>query len=202
MKKIVYDLDGTLVKFNTFKYWIIISFLYPLITLRFRELIKISSLIIGRISGENDRLAFKSKLLAFQSERSYWSQVGKAYAYLLYKFFIRKELFVDKYKEDKACLATAAPDIYAVPLSNYLNIFSCVLCTYVKDNDMVEVFSENKKDFVMSFFDKNPDVLYTDHSDDIPLSLVCNKTFFVSPKDNCLNKIVNCKKMINYEIIK
>lgn len=202
MNKIVYDLDGTLVKSNTFKTWILISLFFALLTLNFKDFFCISRLIIERVIGGKDRLSFKRSLLLLQDNKKRWSFVGDVYSYVLYKFLIRRELFSIINKGDSICLATAAPDIYVTPLSKRLSFINCVICTYVKDGEMVEVFSEKKKELVLKVFDKKPSVLYTDHSDDIPLSLVCDKVIFVNPKIKCLEKIRKETNLVNYEVIK
>ena len=45
MRKIVFDLDGTLISFNTFKGWILISFIVPFLSLNFKSFKYISELI-------------------------------------------------------------------------------------------------------------------------------------------------------------
>lgn len=202
MKKIVYDLDGTLIKFNTFKLWIFLSWIYPLLTLKLGALSKVSLLILLRILRKKSRVDFKSNLLILQSGNLYWDRLGYRYAVFLCNYCIRKDLVEFKGKGDSACLATAAPNIYVFPLAMKLKLFDCVLCTQVSNSgEMVEVFSSMKKDMVLNSFSKKPDLFYTDHSDDIPLAEVCKKTYFVNSTKSSKYKILECAKIDNYEFI-
>ncbi len=202
MKKIVYDLDGTLIPFNTFKGWIIISIIAPLISLKLKEFIKILFLVLSRATKKTDRLTFKEKLLIQQDQSPFWIKVGSNYAVFLAKYYVRKNLLNDIQKNDTVCLATAAPDIYANHFAEKIGGISIVLSTYISANKkMVEIFGEKKKDCVLDKLGTVPDVFYTDHYDDAPLARVSKKTYFTYPPQQSLNKIKLDPLLVNYEIV-
>ncbi len=202
MRKIVFDLDGTLISFNTFKGWILISFIVPFLSLNFKSFKYISELILLRASKKISRTEFKELLLIYQSTDSCWNKIGALYAFLAF-FFIRKKLLNEKKEKDTICLATAAPDIYVLPLSKKIDDFDLVLSTYISsDNKMVEIFGELKKEFVINNFTNEPDLFFTDHYDDAPLARISKKTFFVKPSNDSKRKIAKDNSIINYVLLK
>lgn len=202
MKKIVYDLDGTLIPFNTFKVWIIISMVAPLFSLKLSDFAKIVVLVLSRATKKIGRTAFKEKLLVLQSQSSFWSKVGGLYAVFLAKYYVRKHLLKDIQPGDTVCLATAAPDIYAKRFAEAMGQVDLVLSTYISDEStMVEIFGEKKKESVLAKLGTIPDLFYTDHYDDAPLARVSKKTFFTYPPEQSLSKIKLDAQLVNYEII-
>lgn len=202
MKKIVYDLDGTLISFNTFKGWIIISIFAPLFSLKLKEFFKILSLVIARATKKIDRLSFKEKLLVLQNRSKFWNKIGGIYAVFLAKYCLRKHLLKEKTGENTVCLATAAPDIYANRFAEQIGGIDIVLSTYISDElKMIEVFGEKKKEDVLAKLAAVPDIFYTDHYDDAPLARISQKTYFTYPSTNSLDKIKVDPLLINYEII-
>lgn len=202
MKKIVYDLDGTLIPFNTFKLWIIISIFAPLFSLKLCDFAKISSLVLSRATKKIGRTTFKEKLLVLQNNSPFWSKVGSLYAVFLAKYYIRKNLLTEIRPGDTVCLATAAPDIYAKRFAEEMGQVDLVLSTYIsEESKMVEIFGEKKKDYVLAKLATVPDVFYTDHYDDAPLARVSKKTFFTYPPKQSLSKIKLDSQLVNYEII-
>lgn len=202
MKKIVYDLDGTLIPFNTFKVWIIISIVAPLLSLKWFDFVKIFFLVLSRATKKLGRTAFKEKLLVLQNKSTFWSKVGGLYAVFLAKYYVRKNLLKDIQSGDFVCLATAAPDIYAKRFAEEMGQVDLVLSTYISDESkMVEIFGEIKKESVLAKLASVPDVFYTDHYDDAPLARVSKKTFFTYPPEQSLKKIKVDSLLLNYEII-
>jgi len=202
MRKIVYDLDGTLIPFNTFKGWIILSFFLPILSLKFKDSFFICHLIYLRVLKKINRVDFKEKLMIHQKESLYWKFLGYKYASFLAFYFVRNEILDKEKQKQKKCLATAAPDIYVLPFSKKINMFDVVICSFISpEKKMVEVFGEVKKDCIIKKFSKSPDVFYTDHYDDAPLARISCKTFFIKPSKESRYKIENDKSLINYEFI-
>ncbi|HDS8992546.1 haloacid dehalogenase-like hydrolase [Klebsiella quasipneumoniae] len=202
MKKIVYDLDGTLIPFNTFKGWIILSIIMPLLCFNFKIFNRVCELVLSRALNKIDRLTFKEKLLIEQQEDLFWGKIGSLYASLL-MLFVRRRLLNEKKQNDLAYLATAAPSIYAKYLSKKIGIFSISLSTDISNElKMIEVFGEKKKEMVLEALMCPPDIFYTDHYDDAPLAKVSKKTYFIKPSVISKEKILSDKNIGDYEIIK
>ncbi|AVJ16954.1 hypothetical protein CLM71_07325 [Serratia sp. MYb239] len=202
MKYIAYDLDGTLIKFNTFKVWVILSFILSLIFFRIPFLKKFIGLVKSRKQGDLDRLGFKISLLALQVNSTFWSKVGSVYGGCLAKYFLRKDLLA-LHKSAERCLATAAPDIYAIPFSKKLGLFKTVICShFVSDSgDYIETLNEEKKNAVLNDFSSHPDILFTDHYDDLPLIQMCKFSYLVSPDKSSKEKFIRVLSVDAYKII-
>lgn len=202
MKKIVYDLDGTLIPFNTFKGWIIISILAPLFSLKLKEFTKVFFLVLSRATKKIGRTTFKEKLLVQQNQSVFWTKIGGLYGVFLAKYYVRKNLLVDIQQNDSVCLATAAPDIYVKRFAEEMGRVDIIMSTYISgENKMVEIFGEKKKECVLVELATVPDVFYTDHYDDAPLARVSKKTYFTYPPKESLKKIKLDSLLVNYEII-
>lgn len=201
MKYIAYDLDGTLVKFNTFKVWIILSFFLSFVFLRFSFLKKFIGFVLRRKQGKLDRVGFKAAILAIQVDSSFWQKVGQLYGGYLAIFSLRRDLLA-LHKNAFRCLATAAPDIYVIPFSKKSGVFDTAIYShFVSDNKFVETLNEEKKKAVLEIFSSNPDFLFTDHYDDFPLINACKFTYLVSPDPASKKKLVERLSKENYQII-
>lgn len=201
MKYIAYDLDGTLVKFNTFKVWVILSFLLSLVCFRISFLTRFIGLVKSRKKGNLDRLGFKISLLALQVNSAFWEKIGDIYGRWLAKYFLRKDLLA-LHENAVRCLATAAPDIYAIPFSLQTKAFDTVICShFIGDNDYIETLNENKKSAVLETFSSHPDILFTDHYDDIPLIQSCKFSYLVSPDKSSKKKFISTLSVDTYKII-
>ncbi|HBL6731990.1 TPA: hypothetical protein LSG62_004797 [Serratia liquefaciens] len=201
MKYIAYDLDGTLVKFNTFKVWIILSFLLSFVFFRFSFLKKFIGFVRLRKQRKLDRVGFKAAVLAIQVGSPFWKKVGKLYGNYLAIFSLRRDLLA-LHKDAIRCLATAAPDIYVIPFSQKTGVFDTVIYShFVSDNTFIETLNEEKKKAVLKVFSSNPDFLFTDHYDDFPLINACKFTYLVSPDPASKKKLVERLSQENYQII-
>lgn len=179
--KSVYDLDGTLVSFNTFKVWVILSFVTSIFFLRWFFLTSVVKFAVYRMIGRMNRLGFKVALLKIQSRTKFWPYVGKIYGKVLARYYLRQDLLALGDNTIK-CLATAAPDIYAAPFSLEVNRFDVTICAhFTHSGEFIETLNEIKLKFVCEQFSGQPDLFFTDHYDDIPLAMVAKFTYIVSP---------------------
>lgn len=202
MKKIVYDLDGTLIRFNTFKCWVVISFVISIFFLRVFFLFSFFKFVYQRKIKLLNRVTFKAAILELQVKSSFWKVIGSLYGKLLAVFFLRKDL-LQKDPSAARCLATAAPDIYVIPFSKKINIFDYVIYSHFSTSDVfVETLNVEKKRRVLIDFSEFPDVFYTDHYDDIPLAKVCKFTYLVSPSKLTIEHFGEEVKSEFYSIVK
>ncbi|HFZ1931047.1 haloacid dehalogenase-like hydrolase [Serratia marcescens] len=179
--KSVYDLDGTLVPFNTFKVWVVLSFFISIFFLRWYFLFSIIKFALCRKIGRMDRVGFKVALLAIQQRTKFWPYVGKKYGKWLARHSLRKDLLVLGDNSTK-CLATAAPDIYVSSFSQEVNDFDVTICAhFCHSGEFVETLNVVKLKFVREQFSEEPDLFFTDHYDDIPLAMAAKFTYIVSP---------------------
>ncbi|MBJ9293202.1 haloacid dehalogenase-like hydrolase [Citrobacter werkmanii] len=200
MKTVVYDLDGTISKINTFKAWIIFSLLYSFVVLNIRDVIKIIELIVGRVLKKIDRVSFKENLLKMQNNNN-WKRPGTYFANFIIPIFLRKDMMSHQ-NFDFRLLATAAPAIYVLPFFEKYGYFTDVICT---DFDQYGVFCETLADIkakaVLARLNNiEIDLFYTDHSDDIPLAKYSRKIILVHPTEDTINKFKLADINIPYEL--
>lgn len=200
MKIVVYDLDGTISKINTFKAWIIFSFLYALVKFNIRDFFAMCKLISQRVSKKINRLTFKEKLLNLQKTDK-WEGAGETFAVKVLPLFIRHEMMShDKF--EVRLLATAAPAIYVMPFIMKYSYFTDVVCSDFDEHGVFyETLANVKYDSVFKLLkDRTIDLFYTDHHDDIPLMEVACKTILVFPSVETINKISLASARISYEL--
>ncbi|GAA3884385.1 hypothetical protein GCM10022405_07220 [Gibbsiella dentisursi] len=202
MKKVVYDLDGTIIKFNTFRCWLIISLLISIVFLRVFFLFYFLKFVYLRKERVLNRITFKAAVLKLQVNSIFWNTIGNLYGKLLAVLFVRKELIqLDSLVE--RCLATAAPSIYILPFSKQLKVFNHVISSHFSDSgEFIETLNNEKKRFVMATFSSSPDIFYTDHYDDIPLAKACKYTYLVSPNKLTIDVFSQEMKKECYSIVK
>jgi phosphoserine phosphatase len=181
MKKVVYDLDGTLVSFNTFKGWVILSMLASILSFKVGFIMAFLKLIYLRSIGEIDRIGFKSSLLRMQVNSKFWRGIGFIYARVISAYFIRNTLIN---LGNKNFLATAAPAIYANSLHLKSSVFDGVISSYFDENgEFIETIKDKKSTLVTKYFTTAPDIFYTDHHDDLPLARVAKFVYVVQPTE-------------------
>ncbi|MNG84689.1 hypothetical protein D3C79_434320 [compost metagenome] len=179
MKKVVYDLDGTLVSFNTFKGWVILSMLASILFIRVVFIIPFLKLICLRFIGKIDRIGFKSSLLRLQVNSKFWRGIGFIYARIISAYFIRNTLIN---LDNENFLATAAPAIYANSLHLKSSVFDGVISSYFDENgEFIETIKDKKSTLIAEYFTAEPDIFYTDHHDDLPLARVSKFVCIVQP---------------------
>lgn len=200
MKTVVYDLDGTISKINTFKAWIVFSLVYSFIILNVSDAIKIIRLISGRVLKKIDRITFKENLLKMQNNDN-WKQSGIYFAKFIMPFFLRKDILSHQDFEFRL-LATAAPAIYVLPFIDRYGYFTDVVCS---DFDQHGVFCETLADIkahaVLGRLNNvGIDLFYTDHHDDIPLAEQSRRVILVHPTEDTINKFKLANIQTPYEL--
>lgn len=200
MKTVVYDLDGTISKINTFKAWIVFSLLYSIAALNLSDAFKIIRLVIGRVLKKVDRISFKESLLKMQNNNN-WTRPGAYFANFIMPFFLRKDMMSHQ-NFDFRLLATAAPAIYVLPFIEKYGYFTDVVCTdFDQYGFLCETLADIKANAVLERLNNiEIDLFYTDHSDDIPLAKYSRKVILVHPSENTINKFKHADLKIPYEL--
>jgi len=178
----IYDLDGTLVSFNSFKYWLLYSFIFSLPFLRIDYNWLIIKAALQRMFGKTDRVIFKEKIMNFHEQnRKFARRCNSSFASFLRRK--TKSDLLDKGK--KMLLATAAPDCYVKYYVLKMKCFENYSASCIKDGVLKENIGEQKLQSIMYLIDNNTNkfVLYTDHADDIPLAQQASQVFLVCPSN-------------------
>ena len=176
----IYDLDGTLISFNSFKYWLLYSFILSLFFLRIDYNWLIIKAALQRMFGKTDRVVFKEKIMNFHEQnRLFARRCNTSFASFLKRR--TKSDLLDERK--KMLLATAAPDCYVKHYVLEMKCFENYSASCIKNGALKENIGKQKLQSIMYLIDNNTDkfVLYTDHSNDIPLAQQASQVFLVCP---------------------
>ncbi|MFE8072067.1 HAD family hydrolase [Marinobacteraceae bacterium S3BR75-40.1] len=188
---ILVDLDGTLLRINSFKFWVLYWNLFLLFQPR-RWLLWVMAQL-QRLSGKDDRVGMKKHLLELyeQWQPTLSLRTQKLFIWLLW-WCRRKSVheFIMRQRKRGASiyLVTAAPDVYVMALANKMGV-EVAATTQKRKGQWFESLGENK---VLATFEHLPDLtsayhkalLITDHEDDLPLARVCDYTCLVSPSSS------------------
>lgn len=191
---VIFDLDGTLLRVNSFKVWLLYWGLLPWVKPGFS--LALYRILWLRLRRRIDRVAMKNAVMqAFERHR----KSGKGVAERLFirlLWLLRRRGVVDRaYAEDAAgkhvVLATAAPECYAAPLVERLGLKYLVAST-VSGGRMRETIGEEKRQAVLELLHQQQwrteslTVLWTDHKDDLPLAALVQKIILVKPAPSSL----------------
>lgn len=200
MRTLVYDLDGTLCKINTYKLYIMLLMPFCIITLQVSSFVKLLKIVFNRL---------RKKITRWEMKR----QIGLVYSTLdrsrffetvlieLLVLFTNRQILERHFKPgDVKILATAAYSFYAKKIGDRFN-FDQVIATTVEDLvDNVECIGEEKLSRLKSAIkDSKMDVFFTDHRDDIPSMHLAKVTYLVRPSRRTLEEIRPLKLNVNYD---
>jgi hypothetical protein len=175
-KVVVVDLDGTLVSVNTFREFVVFAACMLLGKGKIGRVCMITGAVMARKMRLISHSSMKKTVLRYVLPCLTDGEKG-VFVNQLTKY---TQSSVTKIIEDcknrgyKAILATAAPEIYAVPFAEKLGFDDCVATSSTVDKKVrwKENVGNNKVDSVKNWIDKHNaviDIVITDHHDDIPL---------------------------------
>ncbi|GAA4815680.1 haloacid dehalogenase-like hydrolase [Litoribaculum gwangyangense] len=202
MKKrvLVFDLDGTLFKINTFHYFIkylLVSFVKGF---KIALFFKLSLAVLSRLFSTHAKMKYNVLLLLKNRDD------------IDYNAFVNS---ITKKKNqisavnisnfDLTILATAAPSCYANIIAKNEGFDICFGTNFPngKFNLAFENSKNNKKENVLKYLKSQNinkiNTLVTDHIDDLPLMRLASKNLIVSPDKDLLNKLK--LNSISFEVI-
>ena len=185
----IYDLDGTLLPFNSFKYWLAYSFILSLFFFRIDYNWLIFKLTLQRIFKKINRIVFKEKIVNFHEQnknKAFAKRCNASFASFL-KRKTRNDL-LDKHAQ--LVLATAAPDCYVKYYVAKMDCFENYSASYIVNHKLNENINERKLQSVSQLIGNkiHQSVLYSDHHDDIPLAQKVAQVFLVSPTEETMKQ--------------
>lgn len=187
-KAIVVDLDGTLLRTNTFIHYIKFVFEEALVQGNVFKAGWIGLLVFLRkirIISSHEKL---KKDILISSRRYVSSYMMEEFATILYEYENKRVVsLMEKYRNKGffTILSTAAPSVYAEIIGNHYH-FDFVCSTAIPtDENWRENVNEQKKKNTFALLEQNSlemAVLVTDHYDDLPLlSVVKEVNYVVNP---------------------
>ncbi len=190
-KLVVVDLDECLCTINTFRYWLLFSYLYLFFSLRWQSFFQFNRIVYQRFRGNIDRIAMKRGILLLTEN------IPQIFIKIFCSFltlFVNKALLQSLNRFDgevDVVLSTAAPICYVrhfVSHFNFTRFFSTpsVFCdTWVENMGTVKLDSIKKHygdDVVI-------DTVFTDHFDDLPLLCSATHSILVRPTEETVSRL-------------
>jgi phosphoserine phosphatase len=176
----IYDLDLTLIRVNSFRHWVIFTFI--LLPFNLFTFLPILRLYYKRCFSSIGRYEFKKILITIQSESKYWTLAGFVFSRYLW-IFTNKVVLKSLEQPGINILASAAPEIYGQFLP-FINKFDHVLFSNLANGNYTELLGEAKKVAVVSDMAKNNIKFswlqfYTDSLEDLPLARIVNELYVI-----------------------
>ncbi len=204
---VIVDLDKTLCRVNTFRFWTISAFLLPnrVTGIRFPVAFFLFNwLYLLRLLGVLNHRALKLKFI------TYWNTLPSAERevfnrrfsdFISQKMINRKVLSeVNKQKKElgsQLLLATAAPAFYAKYIAERFGM-RCLASGFIED-EWRENVGITKNESVEREIGTTQFVLFTDHLDDWPLVEKAQNCILVNPSKQLLQKAIDVE--IRFEVI-
>ena len=199
---VIYDLDGTLIPFNSFKRWLIFTFVSAIFLLNWDYCWLVGKTTIKRICCKNvDRIAFKQIIVTFHEQKT--NRKFVEWSNFRFAVYLKKKTRKELLETDKDLyLATAAPDCYVKYYAQLMDCFRNYSTTRIENGLMHENMGVNKLTAVSQQLGENlyNATLYTDHEDDLPLAEKVSAVFLVNPSERTKQEFLFCLNQDFYKI--
>lgn len=200
-KNICIDFDGTLININSFPKWILFSIRKSFAELKIVLLFKIIYLLfLRKVVPLLSHAEFKKRI----NELPYPPDWSDQFCLFLSNEHRNLKVIseIEKFSTSNYLITTAAPCCYASSISKYFTfnfIEPDVLCSYYDGENFVDNYKSNKSVNTAEFLNNEPFVLFTDHKDDIELSLKSELLYLCHPSQLSLSEFKG--RGINYILI-
>ena len=189
-KIVVVDLDGCLCSINTFRFWILFSYIFLFLSLRLPSFFKFTKCVLLRIYGKSDRVQMKKCVLQVTERLPHLYIL--LFCRFLYLFVNRNVLSeMNGYKDEVIVMCTAAPAIYVNVFAQKFNFAKVFATPTVNLVNWKENIGEEKLDTLKTYYGQDVvlNCVITDHYDDLPLLLGANRRVLVNPSAVTLKMI-------------
>ncbi len=191
-KIVVVDLDGCLCSLNSFRYWLVFSFLFLFISFRWFALIKFIKVVLLRFFHKLNRVQMKRDILELTENIPHlfisW------FCQFLY-FFTNSDVYTEMRRYENmhlpVVLCTAAPACYVSVFSKKFRFSHVFSSPPVFEGAWIENIGECKWRSISAYYGKDVilECVITDHHDDLPLLLRAKKRVLVKPSKDTLDKV-------------
>lgn len=202
-KMIIVDLDGTLIKKNTFHQYMLFIIYILMKKTDVATIISIFYYILCRMLRKIPHSTLKKNVLNLANKKISYKENLIFVEHILKWTNTRLVKFMKSYENSVCVLATAAPDCYATIVAKKFGFDYCIATSNTINEVWEENIREKKRNNVYKLCAKignvDPYIIFTDHYDDLPTMKVCQKTVLVNPSETTLMK-VNIEK-IDFSIL-
>jgi phosphoserine phosphatase len=185
MSTVVVDLDGTLVRVNTFPMWIKSLFGRSLRSLRLLTFLRLLWYVVSRkILGTTSHETFKSQVDRLPVPSSWITEFTQSLQSCMRPDVVAA---IAALHPSRIVLATAAPSVYAKEMPNISPLpFDEVLCSHQEGANYVNNSRGRKRDGVLKYLNarvagESEFVLFTDHCDDLELARIAAEIYLCHP---------------------
>jgi HAD superfamily phosphoserine phosphatase-like hydrolase len=184
MRLAVFDLDGTLIAGNSFHLWLLALLRWSLLTGRWLFTARLLVPVLARALRRISHLELKRRVIRLSLTVP--SAVGATFAQSLYRR-VRPELLAcmarHKQQAMTVVIATAAPEVYLDGFARLCGADTLVGTNSLLSADWQENLRERKVQSLKERFgaDMELAVVYSDHSDDLPLLRRAQQAVIVCP---------------------
>ncbi len=190
---VVFDLDGTIIRCNSFHLWIGFCIFSHCSALNLKKKLKIIFNCLLRILKRIDHAQFKKEVMLIKPISS--DRMARYFLKNLIipkiSFVCYKEMLLWKKKGVTIVIATAAAETYVEAIAKYFGIKHWV-SSYLLNDKLFNCIGKNKIHSLRRKFNNFRILaLYTDHIDDLPLMSLANYVILVNPKETQKKKILS-----------
>lgn len=193
------DLDGTLCRLNSFRWWMLFSVCYLLLSLRWLSLAGFIRIILLRLTVRLDRVQMKQAIL--ELTESFPALFISLFCRFLYAFTNRKVVTRMQHNEGaELVLCTAAPVCYVRRYAAKFAFSRVIASPSVAEPGWQETMGGRKLEQLEACYGRDVEVecVITDHHDDLPLILKAKKCLLVRPTSKTLEIIAG---QVNFDIL-
>ncbi|MDH5386870.1 MAG: haloacid dehalogenase-like hydrolase [Gammaproteobacteria bacterium] len=191
-KIVVVDLDGCLCSLNSFRYWLVFSFLFLFISFRWFALIKFIKVVLLRFFHKSNRVQMKREILSVtENIPCFFIKWFCQFLYCFTNSDVLKEMRKYENTQVSVVLCTAAPACYVDVLAKKFDFSHVFSSGSVFNSLWKENIGEEKWRSVSAYYGKDVilECVITDHHDDLPLLLKAKKRLLVRPSRVTLDEV-------------
>lgn len=185
------DLDGTLIRVNSYKHWLLFSCLVALVSLHFSFLLDVLSAFNARQKGRMTRWEVKQRLIRAAAitfpVRWASNHVFQRYLRIYVRSNVLKKISELQRNGNRVYLTTAAWRGYCDSFSLYYGFDGVIATDTNAPNENIGPYKLQAL-LEKTSIENNNLVLFTDHSDDLPLARVARFVYLVYPDVRSLMK--------------
>ena len=190
-KKVVFDFDETLVRINSFTYWVFFIWYFSFLKLDFRLFFHLSFLLFKRKIRKNiSHETFKKEIISLELSAVYYEK----FSIKLAPYFnqeVKAHLENHLIQQDQIVISSGAPEKYLKHFIQqfYPNTSLLVIGAKIENGRLNDNLKEKKVENLIAcdFLKKSERIaiLFTDSSHDLALARLAQSIYLISPKDDC-----------------
>jgi phosphoserine phosphatase len=184
------DLDGTLIRVNSYKHWLVFSCFVALVSLRFGFLLDVLLSFNAKRKGRMTRWQVKQALIQTANStvpvRWACSHIFQKYLRIYVRSKVIERVRQLQHAGSRVYITTAAWRGYCDMFSGYYR-FDGVIATDTNDlNENIGIYK--LKSLLEKTIIEDNLILFTDHYDDLPLAKLAKVVYLVYPDDASLKR--------------